>query len=65
MAGNFADVNPANAGDASLRIQGSGTGQPRQDPERFFKLVDEHIGVEFCFRSTIPFHVRRAGAPSS
>ena len=50
VAGNFWNVDAANVRDAGLRIQGPGTGQPCQDPKGFFKLGDEHVGVDSVFQ---------------
>ena len=45
MDGDSPEVDAANAGNGRLGVDGSGTWKGRDDLERLFKFLGEHVGV--------------------
>src|SRR4051794_11603032 len=45
MDGDSPEVNAANAGNGRLSVEGSGTWKHRDDLERLFKFLGEHVGM--------------------
>lgn len=45
MDGNSPEVDAANARNWGLRVEGSGTWKRRDDLERLFEFLGEHVGV--------------------
>jgi hypothetical protein len=45
MDGDSTEVDAANAGNGRLRVEGSGTWKRRDDLERLFEFLGEHVGV--------------------
>jgi len=45
MDGDSPEVDAANAGNGRLSVEGSGTWKRRDDLERLFEFLGEHVGV--------------------
>ena len=45
MDGDSPEVDAANAGNGRLSVEGSGTRKGRDDLERLFEFLGEHVGV--------------------
>ena len=65
MAGDFRNVEAAKASHTSVSVGRCGARQPGQDSEGFFKLADEHVGVNSVFEPPLFSHVGRVCVPSS